>query len=393
MGRICIVRGCREPRANSKITLFAVPKDPILFDAWKSNLLEVKKPFSASSYVCEKHFHPSDLITHYIQKLPTHIWSYPYGKKRLKPNAVPSSSNICVTSGNNNLSHKEPIKSNVDVPNKTKVDVPIKKNVNVPIKRKVNVPTKTNVDVPIKTNTDVPIKTKVDVPTATNDDVPMKTINDVLIEENINVSNETNDVDIGSNSDSSIESSSANTVHVSAQTVNNKDQDNKQHNNCEAPFTFDTLLMDLNNLKYPGSCNWTYILTPDKEKVVFLSMSDDNVLRRVEIYDDLSSRILLEFILVHDDYLHHEFKSTNEVVDYLITIYNWNLCATLINSKRIISNTVCGGIASCKKQNIGRPALRCTNCNEYRKSQKWQKPPPTYTVVKKVLEKRSCNRR
>ncbi|XP_044010209.1 uncharacterized protein LOC122853863 [Aphidius gifuensis] len=114
MGRTCIVRDCYE----AKNTLFSVPKDSQLFDAWKSNLPELKKPLSTSSYVCEKHFHPSDLITHYVQKLPSETWSYPFGRKRLKPKAVPLSSNIYMTSDNGNLLHTyiEPINSNVDKP-------------------------------------------------------------------------------------------------------------------------------------------------------------------------------------------------------------------------------------------------------------------------------------
>lgn len=238
------------------------------------------------------------MITHYVQKLPSGTWTYPFGRKRLKPKAVPLSSNIYMTSDNGNLLHTyiEPIKSNVDVP----IEI--------------------------------------------NDDVPMERNVDLLMETNVDVSIESNNVDIQPNFDLSIESS-LKTVHVSTQTelnmvdvsietVNYNDMDNEQHNNCGVLFTFDTLLMNLNNLKFPKKCNWTYIVPPDKKTVIFVSMSTDNILRRVEIYDNLSSRVLLEFIQVHEDYLHHNFKNINEVVHYLTTIYNWELCVTLKNSPR-----------------------------------------------------------
>ncbi|KAF7990998.1 hypothetical protein HCN44_000803 [Aphidius gifuensis] len=356
MVKTCIACGCSKAKTKNNVAIFSVPKDPVLFDAWKSNLQGLRKPLSVSSYVCEKHFHPSDIISHYIEKLPSETWSLPYGKKRLKSKAVPLTSNICMAPDNNNL-----LNNNTEL-------------------------MECNVDEPIEKNDDVEINTNVDL----------------FIETNVDPANETNNVDMESNYNLSNKTSS-NTVHVSTQTVLNiidkstqtvdhKEGDIEQHNNSQVLFTFDTLLMNLNKLKYSGYCNWVHIVAPDKKKVTFLSISTDNILRRVEIYDNLSSRVILEFIQVHEDFLHDDFQNMNEVIKYLTAVYNWNLCATLKNSKRFTSDRVCEGIASCDRQNMGRPTLRCMPCNVDIEARKWRKPPPV-TKVKKVLKKKTLQQK
>lgn len=63
---------------------------------------------------------------------------------------------------------------------------------------------------------------------------------------------------------------------------------------CKVPFNFDeVLLTNLNNIKYLVNCNWTHTVAPVKETVIIVSIPTDHIMRRVEIYDNLESRVLL----------------------------------------------------------------------------------------------------
>ncbi|XP_044015571.1 uncharacterized protein LOC122857463 [Aphidius gifuensis] len=376
MVRKCIVLNCQSSKGNkNNISLFHVPKDPQLFDAWKSNLPMLRKPLSVLSLVCEKHFHPSDVLSQYTQKLPSETWIYPRSKKGLKPKAVPISSDVCSTPDNTILQvDNETRKANDEVPNESNIDAPIDSYVHASIDSDVNVPDEHEFYVPIQCNVHEQIDSDVHVPDEHEFDVPMQ----CYVHEQI-------DSDVHAPTKSSLH-----TIHASTQTVDHEDMEIQElpTEHCKVPFTFDSLLNNLNNIKYPGNCDWAHTVAPDKKTVIFVSVPTDNILRRVEIYDNLNSRVLMEFVHVHQDYLQHNFKNMSQVVDYLTTIYNWKLCATLKDTGRFVFDTVCEGIVSCCiKQGIGRPRLRCMSCVIKLESKKYRKPPPT-TTVKKVLKKK-----
>ncbi|XP_044005841.1 uncharacterized protein LOC122850847 [Aphidius gifuensis] len=255
----CIVSECQTLKGNKNgISIFSVPKDPKLFDAWKSNLPKLRNSLSVSSLVCEKHFHPSDIMSQFTQKLPSETWIYPRSKKRLKPKAVPISSDVCSTSDNTIFKgDNEAIKANDEVPNESIVDAPINPYVHVSIKPGVNVPDEHEFYVPMQCNAHEQNDSDVHVSDEYELYVPMQC--------NIHVPTK----------------SSSHMIHASTQTVDHEDMEIEElpteHNFCKVPFTFDTLLNNLNNIKYPENCNWAHTVAPDKKKVIFVSISIDNV--------------------------------------------------------------------------------------------------------------------
>ncbi|CAH2083569.1 unnamed protein product [Euphydryas editha] len=93
MGKCCAAYGCLSGRKTSKnlrkVTLFKAPKDVDMRRKWSSAL---DKELKISSFICELHFNPKDVIKNKKQVLKDgSTFVYEYDKVHLKKNAVPKS--------------------------------------------------------------------------------------------------------------------------------------------------------------------------------------------------------------------------------------------------------------------------------------------------------------
>ncbi|XP_044001828.1 uncharacterized protein LOC122848058 isoform X2 [Aphidius gifuensis] len=326
MGRICIVRNCNGGKNDNKtegphITLFSVPKDPVLFDAWKSNLPELRKPLSTSCYVCEKHFHPSDILSHYTHKLSTNIWTYSRGLKQLKPKAVPIVSNNSVTVDDTMIHDQHHSVENSNTNEK---------------------------------NTDVEIESSICTINSNNNHSSGPSV--------LNEKDTLND-----------------------DTMEVQEIQNKKYKS-EVSFSFDSLIENLDTITYSKGCRWSYTITSDKKKIIFVSSPSDGILRRVDIYSNLSTNVIMDCILVPQKHLPDRFKNIDEIIEFLTIVYNWNLCLTLKNSNRFIHDGVCEAIAPNNENFLGRRRLRCMPCVLRRESKQCQNLDKQIKQEKKSLK-------
>ncbi|KAK2589290.1 hypothetical protein KPH14_007842 [Odynerus spinipes] len=87
MTRKCVL--CKETNYKNTYSFFSAPKDPETRKKWQAAIAIENYSVSDDTYVCSKHFHKSDIITHWVSGVPPHVITIKYKKCRLRPGAVP----------------------------------------------------------------------------------------------------------------------------------------------------------------------------------------------------------------------------------------------------------------------------------------------------------------
>lgn len=87
MTRKCVL--CKETNYKNTYSFFSAPKDPETRKKWQAAIGIENYSVSDDTYVCSKHFHKSDIITHWVSGVPPHVITIKYKKCRLRPGAVP----------------------------------------------------------------------------------------------------------------------------------------------------------------------------------------------------------------------------------------------------------------------------------------------------------------
>uniref|UniRef100_A0A1B0D519 Uncharacterized protein n=1 Tax=Phlebotomus papatasi TaxID=29031 RepID=A0A1B0D519_PHLPP len=88
--RNCFVPFCdMQCKDMEKRMMFLPPKDEETFAKWKENLPK-KRPFKRNDRVCERHFHPEDIVKTWEHVINGQVFHLERGKPRLKQFAVPT---------------------------------------------------------------------------------------------------------------------------------------------------------------------------------------------------------------------------------------------------------------------------------------------------------------
>ena len=87
MTRKCVL--CKETNYRNTYSFFSAPKDPELRKKWQSAIGIENYSVTDDTYVCSKHFHKDDIITHWVSGVPPHVITIKYKKCRLRPGAIP----------------------------------------------------------------------------------------------------------------------------------------------------------------------------------------------------------------------------------------------------------------------------------------------------------------
>ncbi|XP_015598835.1 uncharacterized protein LOC107269474 [Cephus cinctus] len=87
MTRKCVL--CKETNYRNSYSFFSAPKDPETRRKWQEAIGIDNYAVSDDTYVCSKHFHQNDIITHWVSGVPPHVITIKYKKCRLRPGAVP----------------------------------------------------------------------------------------------------------------------------------------------------------------------------------------------------------------------------------------------------------------------------------------------------------------
>ncbi|CAK9800928.1 hypothetical protein ANTQUA_LOCUS2630 [Anthophora quadrimaculata] len=87
MTRKCVL--CKETNYRNIYSFFSAPKDPEIRKKWQNALAIENYTVTDDTYVCSKHFHKDDIITHWVSGVPPHVITIKYKKCRLRPGAVP----------------------------------------------------------------------------------------------------------------------------------------------------------------------------------------------------------------------------------------------------------------------------------------------------------------
>ncbi|XP_076249135.1 uncharacterized protein LOC143188646 [Calliopsis andreniformis] len=87
MTRKCVF--CKETNYKNAYSFFSAPKDPELRKKWEAAIGIENYAVTDETYVCSKHFHKDDIITHWVSGVPPHVISIEYKKCRLRPGAIP----------------------------------------------------------------------------------------------------------------------------------------------------------------------------------------------------------------------------------------------------------------------------------------------------------------
>ncbi|XP_076762074.1 uncharacterized protein LOC143430010 [Xylocopa sonorina] len=87
MTRKCVL--CKETNYRNTYSFFSAPKDPEMRKKWQNAIGIENYAVTDDTYVCSKHFHKNDIITHWVSGVPPHVISIKYKKCRLRPGAVP----------------------------------------------------------------------------------------------------------------------------------------------------------------------------------------------------------------------------------------------------------------------------------------------------------------
>ena len=78
----------RESDSAFPLCLFTVPKDDQLFNAWKRAI--PRDGLTLNSKVCEKHFRPDEIISHFVSTNKDVEFSIKRQRKKLVNGAIPS---------------------------------------------------------------------------------------------------------------------------------------------------------------------------------------------------------------------------------------------------------------------------------------------------------------
>lgn len=90
MTRKCVL--CKETNYRNTYSFFSAPKDPETRKKWQNAIAIENYVVTDDTYVCSKHFHKDDIITHWVSGVPPHVITIKYKKCRLRPGAVPGKS-------------------------------------------------------------------------------------------------------------------------------------------------------------------------------------------------------------------------------------------------------------------------------------------------------------
>ncbi|OAD59988.1 hypothetical protein WN48_07833 [Eufriesea mexicana] len=90
MTRKCVL--CKETNYRNTYSFFSAPKDPETRKKWQNAIAIENYAVTDDTYVCSKHFHKDDIITHWVSGVPPHVITIKYKKCRLRPGAVPGKS-------------------------------------------------------------------------------------------------------------------------------------------------------------------------------------------------------------------------------------------------------------------------------------------------------------
>nr|XP_033333102.1 uncharacterized protein LOC117224353 [Megalopta genalis] len=87
MTRKCVM--CKETNYRNSYSFFSAPKDPETRQKWQDAIAIENYAVTDDTYVCSKHFHRDDIITHWASGVPPYVITIKYKKCRLRPGAVP----------------------------------------------------------------------------------------------------------------------------------------------------------------------------------------------------------------------------------------------------------------------------------------------------------------
>ncbi|XP_070166302.1 uncharacterized protein [Polyergus mexicanus] len=89
MTRKCAL--CKESNyKRNNYSFFSAPKDTETRRKWQNALAIKNYTVTDDTYICSRHFHENDIITHWISGVPPQVIKIKYKKCRLRPGAVPS---------------------------------------------------------------------------------------------------------------------------------------------------------------------------------------------------------------------------------------------------------------------------------------------------------------
>ncbi|KAL6446838.1 hypothetical protein ACFW04_001340 [Cataglyphis niger] len=115
MTRKCAL--CKESNyKRNNYSFFSAPKDAETRRKWQNALAIKNYTVTDDTYVCSRHFHKNDIITHWISGVPPQVIKIKYKKCRLRPGAVPSKnfhsvSNLQSTDKDNLNQHEVDVKN------------------------------------------------------------------------------------------------------------------------------------------------------------------------------------------------------------------------------------------------------------------------------------------
>lgn len=71
MTRKCVL--CKETNYRNTYSFFSAPKDPETRKKWQNAIAIENYAVTDDTYVCSKHFHKDDIITHWVSGVPPHV--------------------------------------------------------------------------------------------------------------------------------------------------------------------------------------------------------------------------------------------------------------------------------------------------------------------------------
>ncbi|XP_063993459.1 uncharacterized protein LOC135171079 [Diachasmimorpha longicaudata] len=90
MTRKCVL--CKETNYKNSYSFFSAPKDIETRKKWQEAIAIENYTVNDDTYVCSRHFLPSDIVTHWVSGVPPHVVTIKYKKCRLRPGAIPTTS-------------------------------------------------------------------------------------------------------------------------------------------------------------------------------------------------------------------------------------------------------------------------------------------------------------
>lgn len=71
MTRKCVL--CKETNYRNTYSFFSAPKDPETRKKWQDAISIENYSVTDDTFVCSKHFHKDDVITHWVSGVPPHV--------------------------------------------------------------------------------------------------------------------------------------------------------------------------------------------------------------------------------------------------------------------------------------------------------------------------------